>query len=327
MNYAELETPNGRELDLLSIIARIWERRAFLMGCMVIGALFGVYQLRTAEYLHSTKLTVIPAQGSTGSGAGSQLGGGLGALAALAGGASTQQVTPYTLYLKAISLRSVADTLAANPVIMRRLFRSQWNVQNQRWQQPESSFRSFTSFIRSALGLPPNVWQPPSGGDVQAYIASRVTVTTDPQSPVVVIEHFDTDPQFSVYFLRALNRAVDSVIRRQALERATANISYLSGQLERVTNTIHRQVLTETLSQQEQFRMMASSNVAYAADIFDGPVPSARPVVPRPLYLLLGSIIGGLLLGIPLALLFPNWHWLRGIHDLQARLFGRRGAF
>lgn len=316
---AETEPENGSEIDLLEIVQRLWKRRNFIIGCMAAGLLFGLYMLQTSNYVYSITLKVIPAQTNTTTGSGSGRGGSLGALMAIATGGSSQQLTPFTLYLDAVFSRAVANDLAKDPHIMHYLYSSQWNEKTQQWQKPHNWKKPIIDSIRELLGVPVYQWQPPSGADLQSYIQGAVTVTTDPASPVTTIEMDNPDPKFAVNFLSVLNHTVDSRMRKRALERSTANIQYLSQELNRTTIAEHRLALTEALSEQEQFRMMASSNVPYAADVFDGPLASMHTVAPRPLFLLLSGIFAGLVIGMPLALLFPNWDWIRCGRTLRKR--------
>jgi uncharacterized protein involved in exopolysaccharide biosynthesis len=96
-------------------------------------------------------------------------------------------------------------------------------------------------------------------------------------------------------------------LRRITLERASKYASYLEGKLAMVQVTEFRQVLLQSLSEQETLVMMSSSATPFAAQPLGSPVSSLRPTEPKPIIvLILGGLIGMLLGGLTVTLRVPN---------------------
>jgi uncharacterized protein involved in exopolysaccharide biosynthesis len=90
-------------------------------------------------------------------------------------------------------------------------------------------------------------------------------------------------------------------MRQHDLERATADIGYLSQRLAGVTVEDYRKALVTNLVQQEKIRMLASAPPPYISDVLGRPMISARPVSPVPLAVLAAALILGGLVGLGIA--------------------------
>jgi hypothetical protein len=258
--------------------------------------------LRQADYRYSAQLKVYAAPSSSGSRAPTALGG-LAALTGLAGGAS-ETVTPFRFYLDGIYSPAVADRLAADQQLMQQLFPAEWDAEARQWRQPASLFGSLRRGVSGALGLPQFGWTPPGPERLQTYIADAVFVRQSVRTPIVVISYDNHDPALAKRVLEKLHTATDGYMREQQSRRTRANIAYLTERLQTVTLTEQRAALVSQLTEQERQAMLAYSNAAYAADPFDQVTVSATPTRPRPVPLLIGAAVAGLIFGTVLALVW-----------------------
>ena len=76
-----------------------------------------------------------------------------------------------------------------------------------------------------------------------------------------------------------------------------AKDSKRSGQVRKI-----RQALHDILAEQEKRRMVASSNLPFAAEPFGAPTVSVKATSPRPLLLIFTSLVLGIVLGVAIAL-------------------------
>ncbi len=229
----------------------------------------------------------------------------MASLAGLSIGAG-ETALPFELYLQALQSRQVADELSKRDDIMTTLFAGDWDQESKQWQAPADWDRSINRRGRRMLGLPLLAWQPPNGARLQEYLVGSIRIVRLSTVPVVSVTYDHTRPEFAVGLLRALHEAADSMVRKRALERSTLYIQYLSNQLATVNVAEHRLAITQSLSEQEQFRMMASANTPYAAEPFDGPVSSLGPTSPRALVVMALSAAISMLLGTVLALVLGD---------------------
>lgn len=284
---------------LYGVFATIRRRWWWPLLGMLAALLLAVVWLRQADYLYTAQLKVYAAPSSSGSRAPTALGG-LAALSGLAGGAS-ETVTPFRFYLDGIYGPAVAKRLAADQSLMQRVFVREWDVATKSWRRPPSLTGAVRRAVTGLMGLPQFDWTAPGPEDLQGYIGKTVAVRQSVRTPVVVISYDSTDPAMAVAFLQKLHVATDGYMREQQMLRTRANIDYLTRRLQTVTLVGQRAALVGQLAEQERQAMLVASDAAYAAEPFDRITVSAVPSRPRPVPLLLGAGVAGLLLGTVLA--------------------------
>jgi len=283
-------------IGLQAIIARLWQgwRVILLFGAAFF--LLGVLYLHLANYTYTATLVVVPTQGQNQSGGTGQL----GSLASLAGidiGGS-QNVSPFTLYPDVMKTRIVSDTFVAKyPGLMHQLFADQWDAATDSWKDTGGLLHQVASMVKGILGYPPRPWMPPGAGDVQQVVTDKVQALLDSKKPVLTITFNHRDPVFARNFLQALHESADQVLRRQTLDRSTKYAHYLEQELQKVQLAEVRQVLTNSLSQQETLVMMSNSNTPFAAQPVGNAISSMRPTNPRPVSILLAALLAGFFCG------------------------------
>lgn len=282
------------EVDIMEVLALLWARRLTIVivtGCTIF---LGTLYLRVATYTYTAELKVTPTQEDKG------LSGSFGNLASLAGVniANTKSVSPFTLYLEGILSRQVAEMLIKRSDVMTTVFRGQWDGNENRWVEPESMLQPVKDVIKFVLGFPSYDWQEPSAADLERYIQKNVTVEEDQKTSIARVTFDHPNPDFAVKFLSYLHEATDQILRERTLVRSTQYIEYLQKKLDSVTVADHRAALVQALSEQEKLRMMASSNVAFAAEPFGPVTSSARPTSPQPAMVLALSALLGILISV-----------------------------
>lgn len=269
-----------------------------LLG-MLAALLLATFWLRQADYLYTAQLKVYAAPSSSGSRTPTALGG-LAALTGLAGGAS-ETVTPLRFYLDGIYGPAVAKRLAADQPLMHQIFVREWDAATKSWRRPPSLTGAIRRAVTSLMGLPQFAWTPPGAEDLQSYLNKAVAVRQSVRTPVVTISYDNVDPALAVAFLQKLHVATDDYMREQQMLRTRANIDYLTRRLQTVTLVGQRAALVAQLAEQERQAMLVASDAAYAAEPFDRITVSALPTRPRPVPMLIGAGVAGLLLGAALA--------------------------
>lgn len=133
-------------------------------------------------------------------------------------------------------------------------------------------------------------WTPPTAQDLRIFMGKNISIVEDKEKSKLTITFAHSDPRFAAYFLALANHETDEFLRSAALTRATAYIRYLERRLAHVAVAEYRQSLAEALATYEKSRMMASSNVPFAAEKFGNIWVSPMPTEPSPFLVLVLSI-------------------------------------
>jgi len=290
--YVTVEAQGRDFIDLGPIITRIWKGRLAVGLFCAAFLVFGVLYLHFATYKYTATMVLVPTQGQNQGGAMSQL----GSLASLAGIdlPAGQNVSPFTLYPEVMKTRIVADSLATHyPGLMHRLFPDQWDEDTKRWRDPAGVLKDMKNVVKAVLGFPPHPWTAPSGADVQELMRRRAQATPDSKKPILTLTFSDKDPVLAREFVEALHASTDEVLRQQTLYRSQKYARYIENELLSVHQADLRQVLMNSLSQQEMLVMMSNSGTAFAAEPVGRAVSSVLPTSPNPtISLLVLGVLG-----------------------------------
>lgn len=288
------------EIDLSKLLGSIRRGWLLIAVCVVVSSVMGLIYLHSATYRYSVALQVTP---TSGGGQSSGLGK-LGGLANVAGISlpSNQNEILFDLYLQGLTSHAVAYTLASEPEIMRKAFKSEWSEKEQRWVQPRGFMESAKNVVWAILGVPSREWSPPDAVRLQRYLAKHIRIEKDKESPIVTIALVAADPKFGELLLKAAHEEADTMLRERSMVRASIYIDHLSRQLAKVDVADYRQALLEVLAEQEKTRMMASSSLPFVAEPFNEPKASREPVSPNPVLTMVLALMGGTVIGLVVTL-------------------------
>jgi uncharacterized protein involved in exopolysaccharide biosynthesis len=283
--------------------ALIWNRRLWVAAATGLGLLAAVVALHLITLRYTATLAVTPVQPNTAA-----LPSGLAGLANLAGAqfGRGEVAKPFVLYVQLMTSDQVAARLAEDEAFKRHVFANQWDPETKQWRQPPSLTRGILEGIKSILGVPSKAWAPPGEHDIKRWLELRLGVSEDPKNGVAVVTLTDSDPAFAVETLGKIHKIADSELRARELARSQNYIAYLTRTIAGVQLAEHRAALAATLGDQERKRMVASANTAFAAEPLGPIVASDKPNVPKPVSILLSGLAGGLILGLLLALNWPQ---------------------
>ena len=288
-----------KEADLFDLFKALWVGRKTIVLTIIIGLLGAVVFLHTATYEYEISMKVVPTEVRGANGLSSGLGG-IASLAGLSG--AGQSSPPFKLYLEAIYNRKTAEVLSKNSNFLTKIYKRDWNEENNTWQDNRSIKTRVFSVVKEMLGVPPLSWLKPSATHLQSFIRSEVIITENTKTPTTTITIFHTDPEFGMNFLSSLHKTVDDQIRKSTLERVDQYIEYLTLKVGTINIKEYRQAIIENLAEQEKLKMAASATVPFAASLFEVPITSVGPTTPSPLKVLIICFGIGLFVGILIVL-------------------------
>lgn len=287
--------------DFAALLLRRW-------WAPVAGALIGLWlaaaMLSGATVQYTSELKVSPVQAEAG-GLMRRLGG-LASLAGVSGLGKADAASPFDLYLEAYFAPEVAERLAEDPAVLRGAFWKEWR--DGAWVEPRSTVGNMVRGLKRTLGVPVPAWREPDAGRLGEWLIRNVAVNRSNRSAIVTVSLEHPDPAFAEALLARLHREADRTVRAKTLDRTAGTIAYLERKLGEVLLAEHREALAQALGEQERNRMMASvQGIAFAAEQFGAPRSTSEPTSPRAAVTLGVGLLGGLLLGVLVAI---AWHVL-----------------
>lgn len=290
-------------LDMAEILARLWRRRLWVIGSVLLSMALASLYLHLATPRYTTTLVVTPANENAARSLANQFGG----LASLAGVALPMaDSTPFSLYPSGARSLETAQRVAADETLLRGAFPNEWDPAGKRWHEPKSAIGGLVKAVKAALGFPITPWVEPGASRMQEFIHQNVNVAEEPKKSLITLSIEDPDPAFSEALLLSIHKAVDDQLRQRTLARANDNIAYLTTKIATVQLAEHRAALAGALAEQERASMAANSTVPFAAEAFGDPATSRRPTYPRATLALLGAALLGLFLSALVVVAVPE---------------------
>ncbi len=283
----------------IDIPGALWRGRWIIVAATLVGLVLAIFMLSILPRKYTAFLQLVPMEQS-----GAALNRNISGLASLAGiNLPRGQASQFTYVLEVMKGADTAAAVARDQSLMHRLFPSQWNARERRWQQPDSALRPYASAVKSLLSMPQPAWHPPGKAELQTLVQRRLMVGEDPKKALVTLSFDDRDPTAARDLLVALHKAADGQLRARALDRTQANIQYLSMKLRTVDLAEHREALATALAEQERVLMTASvTGLDFAADELGSASVTDLPTSPNTLLVLASGLGGGMALGAAMVL-------------------------
>lgn len=264
-------TPQMAEPTLAEIIKRLWRARYALLICLIVSWGVAGAWLWLSPRHYQAEMLVSPPGKSINTGLTRLLGlNDLPALNSIITESITNADADFARFLNILRGPAVAGKLGQDKGVRAQMAQGSWRVKQEDLATP--------------AGL-------------SAYLKDRVHISRVGATRMRRITYAHPDPAFSRTLLQMLHNLADERLRTQQARRTAARIAYLARALENVANPEHRKALTALLMEQEQARMMANMEAAFAAQIVEPPAVSPRPVWPRPYLTLLVAALIAVLLG------------------------------
>ena len=103
----------------------------------------------------------------------------------------------------------------------------------------------------------------------------------DKLSNITTVSLKSVNPDFGIKLLKKVHKIADDELKNRSLKRTSDYISFLNDQLLKTTKQDQRLSLISTLAEQQRSRMIASSDLSYAAELFGNLYQSNSPTEPR----------------------------------------------
>lgn len=225
----------------------------------------------------------------------------------------------FDTYLQLLTSKRLADRIVATTPLLRKIFDKDWDPSTHQWKQ--RTFAELGLLQRANILLGGSMPRPPDSFALAEYLDARLQVLEMSDRTHYSVTIDTRDPGTAQQLLGALHAGANQIMKETQYATSRQEKAYLLDQLKGTTNNDDRTILLQLLSRIETEIISTSAQGDYAGRIVDGPNIDPVPVFPRPMRYIEFAIIGGVLLGISLAIFTPlsDEKLFRGFNALRRR--------
>ena len=294
MNKKIEYTDKSSEIDILSLLFNLWNDKYYIIITTFFSLFCCIFYLNSVSYTYTVTLQVTPTEEFKSSNAQTSIGG----LARFIGLSTnkTSSVDSFIMYKALLKSRLAGSVLAKDKEFISKHFVS---VSDQLLKDGSEVVqdKSWRSSIKLFLGIP-NFKKEFTLVDYIFGKQDQINIYSELGTQVTTISMEVVDPKLGIEFLEKIHNICDDILRDRQLQRTTDYIKFLNKQLSLTTKQDQRLSLISTLADQQRSKMIASSDMAYAAEYFGEPYKSPSPTKPIPTNYLIGFMLFGFFGGV-----------------------------
>ncbi len=290
------------EISLLELWQAIWQRKLTLFITTLITITLGFAYVLSATPIYQAEALLSPTTAQKSTGRFASLADQYSGLAGLAGISLPTHSSLNTAIATLESRRFMQGFIRDNR-LKPLLFPGQWNANTESWKShPKTNDSWWNSWILTKNKVQPDTLEPRSE---QAYrkFKSALSISVDKKTSLVNLRFNWSEPELTAKWANQLIIRINRVLREQAINKAENSIAYLNKQLKTARLDELRVLYAELIQEQTKNITLAKANEEYAFEVLDPAVAPEHPVKPKRSMILLLSLIGGLILGVIIALI------------------------
>jgi uncharacterized protein involved in exopolysaccharide biosynthesis len=159
--------------------------------------------------------------------------------------------------------------------LMPVLFKKRWDAQTNSWKKSR-------------------IFPPPDLRDAEGYFKTQmVEVQENKKTGLVTLTLDWKDPNAAADWANELVQRVNDRMRQRAIKESEYNVHFLEQELAAANIVPLQQSIGRVLEDELQKLMLAKGNLEYSFRVVDPAQPPRHPIgLPRPMYILLGLVIG-----------------------------------
>jgi hypothetical protein len=195
---------------------------------------------------------------------------------------------PFQQYQQLINSPEIILSLAGTREFMRNIFNKRWDYNTNQWKKPGALHGPISS-VKYMLKRP--VFDQPNYEDLSKYFDKHFSISaangdSGPISSLTSVNNyflvsFEThDPVLAEKMLGQILQMTDDIIRREQLKDVNARISYIEGELSRISQSEQKETLVNILSSQEELKVMMVADKRFAYVLVSPPYASRIPTTP-----------------------------------------------
>ena len=283
------------EIDLRDLVFTLWKSKIYIILVSIASVFFASFYLQSAERKYTVEYNLKP----TGETKSSPNLSGLGGFASLAGiQLPTNTSNDFSIFQELITSTEVAEIIFENKEIIREIFRSEWDKTLDDFSRPpKSKFQIFVSDAKRLLTGNEENYMAPNSRRLAMFINDNIRITEDKETGFLKFTSETLNPKLILSLIIEATKASDKIMRQRYVDFSIEPLTFYKEKLRTARSREHREALAELIGKEEQKLMFASRGKYFVAEPYMNPTISLYPTTPRPVLILVLSLMVGLLLG------------------------------
>lgn len=290
--------PQQDEIDLRSLIARLWRGRILILGIALVTTVIGVvFTFLTADIYRAEVLLAPRTDESVGGLA--SLAAQYGGLANLAGiGLSPSSSDKTALGLEVVRSRKfLSEFIDRHKLLIEVMAAKSWDIDTNTLIIDSDIYDTSTDqWVRNVRS--PRQQKPSLQEAYDKFIEEILTISQDLKTGFVRISVDFYSPELARTWAEGIVRDLNRAIQRQDVREAEQAIMYLKGQIELTSLSEMRAVFFALIAEQTKTLMLAQANEEYLFKTIDPAIIPEERISPNRILISALSIIFGVILGI-----------------------------
>jgi uncharacterized protein involved in exopolysaccharide biosynthesis len=290
-----LQNNSDDEIDLAELWRAIWSGKITVLAISFIFAVASIAFALSKPDVYKASVLLSPASTEGGGGMGALAGqfGGLANLAGISLGGGGIDNT--ALALEIIKSRAFLETyIAKHKLLVPLMAAEKWDRVNEQLILDNEIYDKNTNKWIREVSYPKT--QIPSLWEAYQELLKRVSSSQNKATSLVTIEVEFYSPKIAKQWLIWLVSDVNNFMREQDEKEAQASIDYLTNQLEKTEISAMETVFYQLIEEQTKNMMLTKVSPEYVLKTIDpAQVPEIKAGPKRPLIVVLGTMLGGML--------------------------------
>ena len=144
---------------------------------------------------------------------------------------------------------------------------------------------------------------PPNPKRLAIFINQNIQINKDKETGFLKFTSETSKPELILSIIIEATKASDEIMRQRYIDFSTEPLAFYKEKIRTARSREHREALAELIRQEEQKLMFASKGKYFTAEPYIEPTISLHPTSPRPLLVLVLSLVLGFTFGVVLVLI------------------------
>jgi uncharacterized protein involved in exopolysaccharide biosynthesis len=275
------------EISVDELLAILWQGRFLILVMLIVfgGGILAYGLMMPRQY--QAFITVLPAEGNASQSAGvgallSQVGG-LASLAGLTGAADSKR----TEAVAVLQSEALTERYISENNLLSVLYRKNWDTEKKAWK------------VENKKDIP-TVWK------ANRYFKNKIRGVSEEKSGLITMRITWGDPKLAAQWANGLVEMTNQFLRDKAIAESERNIAYLNAEAAKTNVVEVRNAIFSAMQAEIKTEMMARGTDEFALRVIDPAIPPEIPSNPAWWLWLLGGLLAGALVSVPVLLVRPR---------------------
>lgn len=289
------------EIDLKELSLKLWYSKIFILFFSFLFMFFASVYLQYAERKYLVEYKLKPVGEAQPKNAFS----GLGGFASLAGiQLPTNSTNDFKIFKELIYSVEVSEIIFNNKNLIKKIYHDEWNSSLNSFSEPlKNKISMYLGVVKKILTGSNKVnYISPDARRLAVYISKNILINDDKDTGFITIKAETSKPDMLSSLISEVIDTSDQIMRQRYINFSKEPLSFYKEKLRTARSREHRESLAELISKEEQKLMFASKGKYFTAEPYIEPTISLHPISPKPILILILSLILGAFVGCGIVL-------------------------